>query len=195
MSVKERAQVFEPQSISSLSSKRNLPQRSEKVSSSNHPSLYISRNTRGGDSPLSSYKNGQAIPIFQFGADALETLSFTQLEDMPPLRPRRPSFPGRQEDRDLITLDADECSEPSASKYAANLQPPPLPRRAQSSDAKPPSSDSKRSPSVPRKSEPLLQNSRHCRWSKSHAGPFQGFCGATSQIFRWRMMTTELLSS
>ena len=128
MSVKERAKAFEPQSISPLASKSALPQRSENVSSSNHPSLYISQKSRGEKSPLSSYKNGQAV---QLGADALKTLSSAQLEDMPPLLPRRPSSPGRQEDGDLIFLDADERSESSASKDAANLLPPPLPRRTQ----------------------------------------------------------------
>lgn len=142
MSVKERAKVFEPKSISPLASKSTLPQRSENVSSSSHPSLYISQDSRDGDSPLLSYKNAQAVQIVQLGADAHKALSSVQLEDMPPLLPRRPSSPGRQEDGDLIILDADECSESSASnKDAANLLPPPLPRRTQSSDAKLPSLD------------------------------------------------------
>lgn len=155
MSVKERAKVFEPQSLSPLAS--TLPQRSENSSSSNHPSLYISQIARGGDSPLSSYKNGQAVQISQLDADALQTRSSAQLEDMPPLLPRRPCSPGRQEDEDLIILDADVYSESSASKDAANLLPQPLPCRTQSSDAKLPSSDGKRPLLLPNKSEALLQ--------------------------------------
>ena len=150
MSVKERAKVFEPQSISPLAPKSTVPQRSN-VSPSGHLPLYISQNTRDGDSPLSSYKNGQAVQVVR------ETPSSAQLEDMPPLLPRRPSSPGRQEDGDLIIFDADECSESSASNDAANLRPPPLPRRTQSGDAKLPYSDGKRPLPVPSKSEAVLQ--------------------------------------
>ncbi|CAF9941764.1 hypothetical protein IMSHALPRED_002885 [Imshaugia aleurites] len=156
MNVKERAKVFEQQPISPLASKSTLAQRSEHLSPSHLPSLYISEDTRGGVNPLSSYNNGQAVKIVQLGADALENLSFAQLEDIPPLLPRRPSSPGRQGDGELIVLDADECSESSASKDAAHLLPPPLPRRIQSSDAKLPSSDGKRPLPVPNKSEALL---------------------------------------
>ena len=116
MSVKERAKLFEAQStriisLSPLASRSTLSQPSENVSSSNHPSLYNSQNARGGQGPLSSYQNGQAVQVVQLGADALKTLSSAQLGDMPPLLPSRPSSPGRQEDGHLIILDADECSE------------------------------------------------------------------------------------
>ena len=151
MSVKERAKVFDPQSVTPLASKSTLPRRSENGSFSNYPSLDISQDTRCGDSPLSPYKNGQAVQMVQLGANALE------LEDMPPPLPRRSPSPSRQEDGDLIIFDADECSESSASKDAANLVQPPLPRRTQSSDAKMPSSNRKRPLPVPNKSEALLQ--------------------------------------
>ena len=158
MSVKERAKVFEPQSIFPLASESALPQQLENVSPSDHPSLYNSQDTpqstRGVDSLLSSYKNRQAVQTVQLGADALETLSSAQLKDIPPPLPRQPSSPGRQE---LITLDADECSESSAFKDAANLLPSPLPRRTQSSDGELPSSNGKRPLPVPNKSEAVLQ--------------------------------------
>ena len=157
MSVKERAKVFEPQSISSPTSKSNLHQRLENVSPLRRPSLYNSQSTRGWGSPLSAHENGHAVPIVQLGADALETLSSAQLEDMPPLLPTRPSSLGRKEVGDLIIFDANEYSESSASKDSATLLPPPLPRRTQSSDAKLPSSDGKRPLPVPTKSEALLQ--------------------------------------
>ncbi len=175
MSVKERAKVFETQSIPPLASKSTLPQRSENISPSNQPSLYISQNTRGGDSPLSSYKNGQAVQTSQFGADSLQTRSSAQLEDMPPLLPKRPSSPGRQEDGDLLIFDADEYSESSASKDAANLLPPPLPRRTQSSSAKFPSSDSKRPLLVPNKSEALLQKFKALSLVKEPLRTIPGF--------------------
>ena len=158
MSVKERAKVFEPKSIFPLaSSKSTLPHRSGHVSSSNHTSLYISQDSRDGNSPLSTYKHAQAAQTVQLGADAYKPLSSVQLEDMPPQLPRRPSSPGRKENEDIIIFAAHECSESSASKDVANLLPPPLPRRTQSSDAKLPPSDVKRSLPVPLKSEALLQ--------------------------------------
>ncbi len=147
MSVKERAKVFEAQSVSTL------PQPSENVSSSHHPSLYISSNTRGESNPLAPYRNGQAVPTVQLGSH----LSSAQHDHVPPLPPRRPSSPDRQEDEDLIIFDADDFSESSASKDAVNLLPPPIPRRTQSSDAKLPSSHGKRPLPVPNKSEALLQ--------------------------------------
>lgn len=157
MSVKERAKVFEPKSISPLASKSTLPQRSENVSSSSHPSLYISQSTRGGDSSPSSYEIGQAVQTVQLDADAHKTPSSVQIEERAPLLLRRPSSPGRQDDGDLIILDVDEFLESSASKDAAKLLPLPLPRRTQSSVAKSPSSDGKRPLPVPSKSEAVLQ--------------------------------------
>ena len=157
MSVKERAKVFEPQPISPLASKDTLPQRLEKVSPSDHTSLYKPQNTRGGAVPLSSPKNRQPVSSVQLGADALENLSSAQLEDGPPMYPRRLSSPGRQEDGDLIIFDADVNSESSASKDAATLLPPTLPRRIQSSDANSRFSHGKRPVVVPSKSEALLQ--------------------------------------
>ena len=171
MSVKERAKVFEPQSISPLASKSTLPQRSENISPLNHSFLDISQNTRDGNSPPSPYKDRQAVQMVQLDAGAHETLSSAPLEDMPPPLPRRPSSPGRSEDGDLIILDADECSESSASKDAANLLQPPLPRRTQSSDAKLPPSNAKRPLPVPHKSEALLQKFKALSLAKEPPRP------------------------
>ena len=157
MSVKERAKVFESQSISPLASKSTLSHRLKNVSPSEHTSLHNSQNARGGGSPLSSPKNGQTVSNIQLGADDLENLSSAQLEDMVPLLSRRQSSLSRQEDEDLIIFDADEYSESSVSKDAATLLPPSLPRRTQSSDAKLPPTDGKRPLPVPSKSEALLQ--------------------------------------
>ena len=76
MSVKERAKVFELQSISPLASRSTLLPRAGKGSPSNYPSLRVSRNTPCGNSPLSHYKSGQAIHMVGLGVGAL------QLEDV-----------------------------------------------------------------------------------------------------------------
>lgn len=151
MSVKERVKAFDPQSISPLASKSILPRRSGNGSPSNFSSLDVSQNTRSGDSPLSPYKNGQAVQTINLGAGALE------FEGMPPPLPRRPSSPEGQEDGNLIILDADEYSESSSSKDAAHLLQPSPRRSTQSSDARMPSSNRKRPLPVPNKSEALLQ--------------------------------------
>lgn len=152
MSVKERVKAFDPQSISPLASKSTLPRRPGNGSPSKYPRLDVSQNTRSGDSPLSSYQNGQAVQTVDLGASAIE------LEGMPPPLPRRPSSPGGRKDEDLIILDADECSESSSSKDAAQLLQSPLPHNStQSSNAKMPSSNRKRPLPVPNKSEALLQ--------------------------------------
>ena len=157
MSVKERAKVFESQSMSPQASKSPLLQRLGSVSSSNHPLLNISQNTRGGDSLLPPYQNRQAVQMVQLDAGALETLSSAPLDDMPPPFPRRPSSLDRSEDGDLMIFDGDGWSESSTPKDTANLLQPPLPRRTQSSDAKLPPSNVKRPLPVPQKSEALLQ--------------------------------------
>ena len=151
MSVKERVKAFDPQSISPPASKSALPRRSGNGSLSNYSSLDGFQNTRSGNSPLSPYKNGQAVQTANLGAGALE------LEDMPPPLPKRPSSPGGQEDEDLINLDADECSDSASSKDATHLLQFPLPRSTHITDAKMPSSNRKRPFPVPNKSEALLQ--------------------------------------
>ena len=157
MSVKERAKAFESQPVSPLASKRPLPQRLENVSSSNHPLLDISQNTRDGDSPLSPYRGRQAVQMVQLDAGALENLSSAPLEETPMPLPRRPSSLDRSEGEDLIISDADEFSESSTSKDAANLPQTPLLRMTQSSEAELPPSKAKRPLPVPKKSEALLQ--------------------------------------
>ena len=149
MSVKERAKVFE--STSPLASKSTLPQRSENVSPSNDPFLAISQNTQSGGTPLLPCQKRQAVQMVH------ENLSSAQLENMAPPLPRRHSSRGRQEDGYLITFDVDHSSESSASKDAANLLRPPIPRTTQSSDAKLPPSNGKRRLPVPQKSKALLQ--------------------------------------
>ena len=151
MSVEKRVKAFDPQPISPLASKTTLPWPSGNASPSNSSSLDLSQNTPSGDSPLSPFKNGQAVQMLNSGAGALE------LEDMPPPLPRRPSSPGRQEDGDLIIFDADECSVSSSSTHAAHFLQPPLPRSSQTNNAKIPSSTRKRPLPVPNKSEALLQ--------------------------------------
>ena len=173
MSVKERAKAFESQPISPLASKRPLPQRLENVSSSNDPLLDIPRITRDGDSPLSPYRGRQAVQMVQLDAGALESLSSAPLEEAPTPSPRRPSSLNRSEGEDLIIFDADELSESSTSKDAANLPQTPLPRRTQSSEAELPPSKAKRPLPVPQKSEALLQKFRAASLTKEPSRPIQ----------------------
>ena len=147
MSVKERAKDFESQPISPLASKRPLPRPLENVSSSNHPLLDISQNT----------------------------LSSAPLEEMPtpsPL-PRRPSFLVGSEGKDLITFGANDLSESSSSKNAANLPQTPLPRRTHSSEAELPPSKAKRPLPVPQKSEALSQKVKAASLAKESLGPIR----------------------
>ena len=97
MSVKERARVFDPQSISSLAPKSTLLQRSEKGSPSDYSSLHILKHSMWGQSAL-------ALQNWA-GEGAVE------LEDISLSLPRRTPSPSTQEDGNLIILHADKRSE------------------------------------------------------------------------------------
>ena len=158
MSVKERVKAFESLPISPLDSKKPLPQRLENVASSNHPLLDIFQNTRDGDRSLSPYRGRQAVQMVQLDASALESLSSAPLEET--------STP-------LIMFDADEVSESSISKDAANLPQTPLPRRTQSSEAELTQTKAKRPLPVPQKSEALLQKFKAASLAKEPLRPIR----------------------
>ena len=171
MSVKERAKVFEPQSIPPLASKSTFPQPSENVSFLNHSLLGVSQNTRDADSPLSTFPSRQAVQMVELDTGALDTLSSSTLESTQPPLPKRPSSRNQSEHRDLIMFNTDERSESSTSKDAAKLLQPPLPRRTQSSEAKLPSSNVRRPLPAPHKSEALLQKFKALSLAKEALWP------------------------